>query len=178
MPALADGGGPGFLASPRTRAGLRRITVFLGLFLLLLGLFCFSPLQPPLADAGAGLLGRSAEWLLAGTRFAPAFYAPYLWVPGSPDPLVITADCVALPAFATLIALEAVAARGPWRKGVGMVTVSLLYGVLNSFRIVSLVVLMEVNPEVMSVVHAYLWNGVQFLVVTSYVVFRLSGRVD
>ena len=168
---------PGTLAA-LWAAGGRRVAAFLLLFLVLLTVVSVEPVHGALAAAGARLLGDTAEFVLSGTRFAPAHHPPYLWAPGASDPLVITGECVALPAFATLAALELAVGRGWLARGLRALTISLLYWLLNSFRIVTLVVIMHEYPQLMTVFHEYAWNAAQFVIVTTYVVYRLSARVD
>lgn len=96
-----------------------------------------------------------------------------LRLPGVAGTLWVSPGCAAIPAYATLIALELAAARRVRAGALRAVAACGAFFLLNLGRILSLVALKLHRPELFATVHEVGWNAALFVLVTGYVVLRL-----
>lgn len=127
-------------------------------------------LAPPLGRLMAGCVGPALSLTGVPVRAEGAL----LVAPGAR--IRVGAECVALPAFATLLATELTLgwARLGWR----VVAALGAFLALNTLRIFSVsLVYLEVRPA-FDFVHDLLWNAVLAVFVTTFVVERLWPRKE
>lgn len=133
------------------------------------------------ADGFSELVTRSAgralaEFVAGLLRFfdvAACAEGHRLLVPTRGLRFAITNECVAVPAYATLVALELATGRTALRRIGGLLASCSAFFALNAIRIASLSACWLWHPTAFEFLHEYVWNAAFFVLVTTWVGVRL-----